>query len=146
MSARYVETLGIPFLGMTGKFHHLWGEVGGYKKPEALTLRVRRDARAGRPLLDRRSSAPDRRDRPDDLPDRSRRPTRTSKACEPWAEGSVNRAEIGVISAEAASRPRLAGIPGHHVDADEGAVRVLLEGKFTFDLLDLECDFPATGC
>jgi len=63
------------------------------------------------------------------------------KACEPWAEGSVNRAEIGVVSAEAASRPRLAGIPGHHVDADEGVVRVLLEGKFTFDLLDLDSDF-----
>ena len=63
------------------------------------------------------------------------------KACEPWAEGSVNVAEIGVISAEAASRPRLAGIPGHHVDADEGVVRVLLEGKFTFDLLDLDSDF-----
>jgi hypothetical protein len=54
---------------------------------------------------------------------------------------SVNRAEIGVVSAEAASRPRLAGIPGHHVDADEGIVRVLLEGKFTFDLLDLDSDF-----
>ena len=36
VSARYVETLGIEFLGMTGKFHHLWGEVGGYKRPEAL--------------------------------------------------------------------------------------------------------------
>ena len=36
VSARYVDTLGIEFLGMTGKFHHLWGEVGGYKKPEAL--------------------------------------------------------------------------------------------------------------
>ena len=36
VSARYVEPLGIAFLGMTGKFHHLWGEVGGYKKPEAL--------------------------------------------------------------------------------------------------------------
>ena len=57
---------------------------------------------------------------------------------EAWAEGSTNRAEIGVLSAEAASRPRLVGIPGHHVDADEGAVRVLLEGKFTFDVLDLE--------
>jgi len=63
------------------------------------------------------------------------------KALEPWAEGSVNVAEIGVLSAEAASKPRLAGIPGHHVDADEGAVRLLLEGKFTFDLLDLESDF-----
>ena len=59
---------------------------------------------------------------------------------EPWAVGSTNLAEIGVISAEAASRPQLAGIPGHHVDADEGAVRLLLEGRFTFDVLDLESD------
>lgn len=36
LSARYVDTIGMPFLGMTGKFHFHWGEVGGYKKPEAL--------------------------------------------------------------------------------------------------------------
>jgi hypothetical protein len=37
LSARYVEGLGLDFLGQTGKFHHMWGEVGGYKSPEALT-------------------------------------------------------------------------------------------------------------
>ena len=63
------------------------------------------------------------------------------KACEPWADGSENVAEIGVLSNEAASPPRLAGIPGHHVDADEGVVRILLESKFTFDVLDLDSDF-----
>ena len=36
LSARYVETLGVPFLGQTGKFHHHWGEVGGYKPADAL--------------------------------------------------------------------------------------------------------------
>ena len=40
LSARYVDALGIPFLGMTGKFHTHWGEVGGYKKPEALVYEV----------------------------------------------------------------------------------------------------------
>ena len=60
LSARYLDALGIPFLGMTGKFHTHWGEVGGYKKPEALVYEVGRHARARRALLDRRSPASDR--------------------------------------------------------------------------------------
>ena len=48
-----------------------------------------------------------------------------------------------MISAEAASRPRFVGIPGHHLDADEGVVRVLLEGKYTFDLLDPNSELSA---
>ncbi len=63
------------------------------------------------------------------------------KAREPWAEGSANVAEIGLLSAEAAARPRLAGAPGHFQDEDDGAVRILLESKFTFDVLDPESDF-----
>ena len=31
LSARYVQGLGMEFLGMTGKFHQSWGEFGGYK-------------------------------------------------------------------------------------------------------------------
>ena len=69
VSARYVETLGIEFLGMTGKFHHIWGEVGGYKKPEALLYECGAMLAQGAALLDRRSPPPDRRDRQDDLPD-----------------------------------------------------------------------------
>ena len=40
LSARYIDPLGIPFLGMTGKFHTHWGEVGGYKHPQALIYEV----------------------------------------------------------------------------------------------------------
>jgi hypothetical protein len=59
---------------------------------------------------------------------------------EPWAVGSRNVAEIGLISIEAADRPRLAGMATKAVEGDEGAVRLLLESKFTFDLLDLDSD------
>jgi hypothetical protein len=36
ISAKYASTLGMEFLGMTGKFHTMWGEFGGYKRPVAL--------------------------------------------------------------------------------------------------------------
>jgi hypothetical protein len=140
VSARYVDTLGIEFLGMTGKFHHLWGEVGGYKKPEALLYEC------GAMIAQGAKCSIGDHLHPTGAIDRSTYRTITEayghvKECEPWVEGSVNRAEIAVLSAEAAARPRLAGIPGHHVDADEGAVRLLLEGKFTFDVLDLDSEF-----
>ena len=34
--AKYFEKYGKPFVGMTGKFHHDWGEFGGFKSREAL--------------------------------------------------------------------------------------------------------------
>ena len=140
VSARYVDTLGIDFLGITGKFHHLWGEVGGYKKPDALLYEC------GAMLAQGAKCSIGDHLHPTGSIDQTTYRTIAGayahvKDCEPWAEGAVNRAEIAVLSAEAASRPRLAGIPGHHVDADEGVVRLLLEGKFTFDMLDLEADF-----
>lgn len=34
--AKFFERYGKPFIGMTGKFHHSWGEFGGFKSKEAL--------------------------------------------------------------------------------------------------------------
>ena len=34
--AKFFEKLGKDFIGMTGKFHHNWGEFGGFKSKEAL--------------------------------------------------------------------------------------------------------------
>ena len=34
--AKFFERYGKRFMGMTGKFHHAWGEFGGFKSPEAL--------------------------------------------------------------------------------------------------------------
>lgn len=36
LRAKYFEKYGKHFLGMTGKFHHAWGEFGGFKNKEAL--------------------------------------------------------------------------------------------------------------
>ena len=36
ITARYARTLGLEFLGMTGKFHKIWGDFGGFKSLPAL--------------------------------------------------------------------------------------------------------------
>ena len=36
LTSRYIQHMGVEFLGMTGKFHLSWGEFGGYKHENAL--------------------------------------------------------------------------------------------------------------
>ena len=38
--AKFFSTLGRYYLGMTGKFHHNWGEFGGFKPKEALKFEI----------------------------------------------------------------------------------------------------------
>ena len=38
--AKYFEKYGKPFIGMTGKFHHNWGEFGGFKNKDALKYEI----------------------------------------------------------------------------------------------------------
>ena len=140
LSARYVEGMGLPYLGMTGKFHWLWGEVGGYKKPDALLYECGAMLAQGA-----RCSIGDHL-----------HPTAAIDAStmaviapaykwvadrEAWVAGTVNRAEIGVLSAEAMTQPGLGRRPAKSNPADEAVVRVLLEGQFTFDVLDRDRDF-----
>jgi hypothetical protein len=140
LGARYVETLGLEYVGHTGKFHHMWGEVGGYKSPEALRYECGAMLAFGaRCLIGDHLH-------PSGAMDATTYGAigvayRDIAAKEAWAEDSSNVAEIGLLSAEATNPPPLAGLPRHHNDADEGAVRILLEGKFAFDVLDEDADF-----
>ncbi|HEY8360454.1 MAG TPA: alpha-amylase family protein [Ramlibacter sp.] len=140
LSARYVDPQGIPFLGMTGKFHFSWGEVGGYKKPDALLYECAAMLAQGA-----RCSIGDHLHPTASIDQSTMRVIGPAYKWvadrEPWATDSVNRAQIAVLSQEAVERPSLAGRPNHHVIADEGAVRVLMEGRFTFDVVDTESDF-----
>lgn len=139
VSARYFEPTGMDYLGMTGKFHHMWGEMGGYKKPDALVYEC------GAMIAQGAKCCIGDHLRPDGHMDKS-----TYRAigeaysyletCEPWAQGSTNRAEIGVVSQQAVEQPKFSDMPGHHNHVDDGVVRLLLEGRFTFDLLSLESD------
>ena len=140
LSARYVEQMGLPYLGMTGKFHWLWGEVGGYKKPDALIYECGSMLAQGA-----RCSIGDH------LHPTARIDASTMaviapayawvEAREPWCIGTENRAEIGLLSVEAMTQKGLSGRANRNTIPDEGAVRVLLEGQFTFDVLDRESDF-----
>lgn len=143
LTARYVERIGLPFLGMTGKFHFAWGEVGGYKKPEALIYECGAMLAHGA-----RCSIGDHLHPTGAIDDSTMRVIASAyawvKAREPWCEGSQNRADIAFLSAEAAEGIGLVGIPGqsdHRFDGpDHGGVRVLLEGQFLFDVVDLDSD------
>ncbi len=140
LSARYVEQMGLPYLGMTGKFHWLWGEVGGYKKPEALVYECGAMIAQGA-----RCSIGDH------LHPTARIDASTMAVIgpaykwveerEPWCVDTVNHAEIGLLSLEAVTQRGLVGRAERSVIPDEGAIRVLLEGQFTFDVLDLKSDF-----
>ncbi|MDA8586970.1 beta-galactosidase trimerization domain-containing protein [Rhodobacteraceae bacterium] len=140
LSARYAEVVGMPFLGMTGKFHTLWGEVGGYKKPEALVYECGAMIAQGA-----RCSIGDHL-HPTGMIDKTTMDTIRDayawvEAREDWCAGTTNIAEIALLSLEAAARPSMVGLPGKSVAADEGAVRVLLESQLLFDVVDIETDF-----
>ncbi|KQR69982.1 alpha-amylase family protein [Rhizobium sp. Leaf341] len=138
LSARYVDPIGFDFLGMTGKFHFTWGEVGGYKRAEALIYECGAMLAHGA-----RCSIGDHL-HPTGALDPATMAIiapayRWVEAREPWCLASVNRADIGLLSLQAVEKP------GPQADrdsvADDGASRVLLEAGLTFDVLDLDSDF-----
>ena len=143
ISARYADTLNVPFLGMTGKFHFHWGEVGGYKKPDALLYECAAMLAHGS-----RCSIGDHLHPTGAIDASSMAVIEPAyswvEAREAWAVDTHNVAEIGLLSCEAVNNPQLAGVLAYRDrmnEADTGAVRVLLEGQFLFDVLDLESDF-----
>ncbi|MCC7319514.1 MAG: beta-galactosidase trimerization domain-containing protein [Rubellimicrobium sp.] len=143
LTARYVEKLGLPVLGMTGKFHFHWGEVGGYKKPEALIYECGAILAHGA-----RCSIGDHLHPTGAIDESTMRVIAPAYAWveqrEPWCVGSENRADIAFMSAEAAANVGLVGIPGQangrFNGPDHGGIRVLLEGQFTHDVVDRQSD------
>ena len=144
LSARYAQTLGMPFLGMTGKFHTSWGEFGGYKHPNALRYEtaLSRAHGAGCSIGDQLH--------PGGAMDEATYALigaayREVEAKEAWCGGVESVADIAVLSLEAARE----GCPGFHGQAsgagtaDAGAARILTEGHYLFDLIDAQADFNA---
>jgi hypothetical protein len=138
LSAKHVQTLGIDFLGMTGKFHTTWGEFGGYKHPNALRYECGAMLAYGA-----KCSIGDQ------LPPSGEADISTYRligkayaeveAKEPWCTGVESVADIGLLSSRACTGEWHTWIKGE--DADYGAVRLLLDGGFLFDVLDMEADF-----
>ena len=130
MSARYVQNLGMEYLGMTGKFHTSWGEFGGFKYPNALRYEVALSAAHGA-----KCSIGDQLS-PDGHMDMSTydligKAYAELEEKEPWLDNVSPVCDIAVLSNEAMNGERLP-------DAEVGAGRILIEGKYQFSIVDKE--------
>ncbi|WP_059043107.1 beta-galactosidase trimerization domain-containing protein [Paenibacillus rubinfantis] len=137
LSARYAQGLGMDVLGMTGKFHTSWGEFGGYKHPNALKYETALSLANGA-----RISIGDQL-HPTGLMDLATytligEAFREVEAKEAWCADVTSIADVALLSAEAAGEPGTAG-----QQADTGAVRILLEGHYLFDVVDTESDLSS---
>lgn len=132
LSAKYVNKIGLDYMGMTGKFHTTWGEFGGYKHPNALRYECALMLASGA-----KCSVGDQL-HPSGMMDET---TYTIigeayaevEAKEPWCDGVTNVADIAVLSSESEN--------GGGRGADNGVGRVLFESHFLFDLIDRKMDF-----
>lgn len=140
LSASYVQTLGMDYLGMTGKFHGAWGEFGGYKHENALRYEVALSAAFGA-----KCSVGDQL-HPNGKMDYATyhligAAYSELEEKEPWLEKAKPIADIGVLSMEAVASAKGIQDLSSYTQYDTGVVRILLEGKYLFQLLDMEADF-----
>lgn len=146
ISASYARTLGMDYLGMTGKFHMSWGEFGGFKHPNALRYETALDLANGAACS---------------IGDQLHPNGKMEKATyeligkayqeveekEPWVKGYHNLADIAVLGAEAIENyyackgERVKTFDEPFPDADSGCSRILLEGHYLFNFVDTEEDF-----
>lgn len=134
LSAAYTRTVkNMEFLGMTGKFHHSWGEFGGYKHPNALIYETALSVANGagcsigdqmHPLSELNMATYKLIGKAYSLIEEK----------EPWLNDAVNVADIAVLSQEASTENRDA-------KADIGANRMLLENHFLYNFVDETADF-----
>ncbi len=138
LSAAYVMNLGKEYLGMTGKFHNAWGEFGGFKHPNALLYETGLSLAFGA-----RCSIGDQLHPlgflEKDSYDLIANAYKEVKAKEKWCISSEAVVDIAVLGDEVMN----SSISNRDIMrySDIGANRILLEGKYLYSFIDLECDF-----
>lgn len=140
MSARYVWQLGKDYLSMTGRFHESWGEFGGYKHINALRYESSLAAALGAKF-----SIGDQM-HPYGTLDESvytiiGKVYSELEKKEPWLDGVTPEADIGLLSREAVKYKDTGYYYTDSNLADYGALRILQEGNYLFDVIDTESDF-----
>ena len=134
MTSRYARTLGLDFLGMTGKFSEMWGHFSSYKNQSALEFECFSSlAQGGKCSVG------------DQLPpngvldgatyDLIGSVYRQIRDVEPWCVGARAVTEIGVLNSEEF------GATVDRMDARNlGVARMLMEGRHQFDFVDTTTD------
>ncbi len=135
MSAAYARTIGMDFLGMTGKFHTSWGEFGGYKHPNALRYETALSLALGAKcsIGDQLHPSGEMNTATYNLIGKA---YKEIEAKETFVKNAEHITDVAILSAEAFS-----GKPNRECPQDIGAVRILLEGKILFDLIDQYTEF-----
>jgi len=134
-NAAYFPVKGMDCLGMTGKFHLMWGEFGGYKNPEALRYECARMLAYGT-----KCSVGDQ------MPPSGRLDAETYRIIgaayrhvaerEAWSGGAAV-ADVGVLCPTAVTG--IKDEPGNQ--AEMGVASVLGEGHHLYAMLDAAMDF-----
>jgi hypothetical protein len=127
LRAKYFSHTGKDYLGMTGKFHTMWGEFGGYKNPEALKFEC-----AAMLAFGARCSVGDQM-HPDGEMD-----LETYKLIG-HAYDYVEKIEDWCYDVEETSK--LGVMFSGDTKSDEGMVKVLMEAHLDFDLVKDSWDF-----
>lgn len=138
-SARYCQGLGVDYLGMTGKFHGSWGEFGGFKHPNALMFEVALAAANGA-----KCSVGDQLSPSGEMDmvtyDLIGSAYSELEEKEEWLDNVESVTDIAIISPEAYVGDLSTGQMTKVDDSGSGVCRIMLEGKYLFDVIDFESD------
>ncbi len=139
MSAKYCQGLGMEYLGMTGKFHTSWGEFGGFKHPNALRYEVALSAANGAKCSIGDQLSPS--GRMDMVTyELIGKAYSELEEKEPWLDNVTPISEIAVLSVESYMDSFGTSQSSQIGKSDRGVGRILLEGHYLFDVIDLESD------
>lgn len=141
LSARYVQGIaGDDFLGMTGKFHTTWGEFGGFKHPNALRYEAALNLANGAKMCIGDQLHP--RGKMDEVTyGLIGEAYKEIEKKEAWCNHVKNIADIAVLTPESQKVEQTTAQKGKSGHSDAGVVRMLLEGKYLFDVIDTIANF-----
>jgi Hypothetical glycosyl hydrolase 6/Beta-galactosidase trimerisation domain len=136
--ARQARTYGVPFLGMTGRFHKAWADFGGLKTRDQLDYECGTIVAAGGEI-----SVGDQLHPSGALDPAVYRLLEHSfgriEKLEPWLKEATPLAEVAILSRYEPSY--LGSIPTNaHVADVDGAAQLFLESAIQFDIVDEEVD------
>lgn len=138
-SARYADGLGLPMLGMTGRFHTHWGEFGGFKRPEALIFECCQMIAMGAHCSIGDQLHP--RGVMDPATYELIRPAyERVRDLEPFARGACYQAEVALMSVESQSAGLAAHLGHRTSESDMAAARIMLEMQIPFDVIEADAE------
>jgi Hypothetical glycosyl hydrolase 6/Beta-galactosidase trimerisation domain len=139
LSAAYARGIGKSYLGMTGKFHTMWGEFGGYKHPNALSYEcsLMLAFGAGCSIGDQLHPTGEIDESTYALVGHSYREVAVKEA---YCVSAEPVADIALFSASSYLSPGQTDQAARDCPADHGATRALLESHLLFDVVDRHSD------